>query len=543
MYRSTKAGREEAEKTKLLNSSQKINPQSHLLNIQKRDKLKTILIAKFAEKYNIKNTEPFLENEISSFVQQEHITDADLQRLDKKLSQILINKKNYQNLKNTINQNFSTTKNETTLPLIKSPTSQNENFQKISINQNNNKILRPSASVEIMRGRKFIYKTPEEELKELEEEFAKEESKKKPFTKLDFSSCGEDEWMALAKYNKKLYEKQIKEEKLKDLEMKRRTKEDLDNQIKQKLKKEYEEELLKKEGDKAFQEHLKYIDEIEKKKQEELKKQILKQKLNRDMQIKDQNIRKRIETLKQKKFEKKLIDSIKEAIEKEKQDAIQKKIKENEALKKVIHENEINKQKQKELLEKEKEDDNKFYQEMERNEMKKDLERKRYFDNIRRFANKYSEEETKRILDNMKNEEKNEDKNLYNMILENNKREDEKEKQLKIKKKKDQEQLRKFLDMQIAEKNKKEEFLKALDNEQFRIWDIDSKKYKDDEKRIDKIIKNMNKRNLDTILEQMKKRKLNNKRSMSDVEFAMNSDMLQKAKNEIEAEKLNKSSS
>ena len=97
--------------------------------------------------------------------------------------------------------------------------------------------------------------------------------------------------------------------------------------------------------------------------------------------------------------------------------------------------------------------------------------------------------------------------------------------------------------MQIAEKNKKEEFLKALDNEQFRIWEIDSKKYKDDEKRIDKIIKNMNKRNLDTILEQMKKRKLNNKRSMSDVEFAMNSDMLQKAKNEIEAEKLNKSSS
>ena len=34
----------------------------------------------------------------------------------------------------------------------------------------------------------------------------------------------------------------------------------------------------------------------------------------------------------------------------------------------------------------------------ERNEKKKDLERKRYFENIRRFANKYSEEETKRIL-------------------------------------------------------------------------------------------------------------------------------------------------
>ena len=31
-----------------------------------------------------------------------------------------------------------------------------------------------------------------------------------------------DEWMAMAQYNKKLYEKQIKEEKEKDAEIKRR---------------------------------------------------------------------------------------------------------------------------------------------------------------------------------------------------------------------------------------------------------------------------------------------------------------------------------
>ena len=35
--------------------------------------------------------------------------------------------------------------------------------------------------------------------------------------------------------------------------MKRRTKEDLDNQVKQKLKREYEEELKEKEGDKIYQ--------------------------------------------------------------------------------------------------------------------------------------------------------------------------------------------------------------------------------------------------------------------------------------------------
>jgi hypothetical protein len=40
--------------------------------------------------------------------------------------------------------------------------------------------------------------------------------------------------MAMANYNKKIYERQIKEEKEKDAEIKRRTKEDLDNQVKQK---------------------------------------------------------------------------------------------------------------------------------------------------------------------------------------------------------------------------------------------------------------------------------------------------------------------
>ena len=55
------------------------------------------------------------------------------------------------------------------------------------------------------------------------------------FIRIDFSDVG-DEWQALAKYNKKIYEQQLKEEKEKDAEVKKRTREDLDNQIKQKLK-------------------------------------------------------------------------------------------------------------------------------------------------------------------------------------------------------------------------------------------------------------------------------------------------------------------
>ena len=50
-----------------------------------------------------------------------------------------------------------------------------------------------------------------------------------------------DEWNAIVAYNKKLYEEELKNNKLKELEIKRRIREDLDNQIRQKLRKTHEE--------------------------------------------------------------------------------------------------------------------------------------------------------------------------------------------------------------------------------------------------------------------------------------------------------------
>jgi len=555
MYRSTKAARQEAEKEKLTGTETNIiNPKERLLNYQKRQKLKDLLVTKFMKKYGIDEHDQTLENEITKFIQAEKLTDVDLQRLDAKLSRMFKIRRQNQHLKSTLSKSLLEKKTNLNksqpdfLPKIqeqKKPNldttlnqtlNQSSNYNKIDANTKKEKKLRPSASVEMPKNKKQIYKNPEEELAELEAEFAKEEkNSKKNFTRIDFSGVG-DEWFAMAKYNKKMYEKQLKEEREKDAEIKRRTKEDLDNQIKQKLKREYEEVLKEKEGDKIFQEHLKHIDELEKEKQEAFKKQMLREKKNRDAQIKDEYTRKRIEFLKQRKYERNLIKTIQNEMEKEKQEAIQKKLKENEALKRVIKENEINKEKQRELLKKEKEEDIQSYKEMERNELKKDIERKRYFDNIRRFANKYDEEEVSKILNQMKQDQKDEDEKVYQLMLEKIRKEDEREKQAKIKKKQDKIAMRKFLDMQIEEKKKEMDLEKAIDDEQSRIWKVDCKKYNEDEKRINKIIRDMNKRNLDSIMEQMKKRKEKKNQSMSMVEYAMNRDTLEKAKAEIDAE-------
>ena len=72
--------------------------------------------------------------------------------------------------------------------------------------------------MEVIPHQRRVYRNPEEELAELEAEFAEEEKKKKKkrnFIRIDFSDVG-DEWQALAKYNKKMYEQQIIEEKIKD---------------------------------------------------------------------------------------------------------------------------------------------------------------------------------------------------------------------------------------------------------------------------------------------------------------------------------------
>ena len=554
LNRSTKAARDE-EKAKLSGAGKNIinpNPKERLLNFQKRKKLKELLVNKFMDKYGLKQPDQTLENEVTQFIQTEKLTDRDLQRLDAKLRAIFDARRKQLELKSNLTHTFLEKNKKLTmnksqpdlLPQIQAQNTPKQNQENYMTDLNNTinqnvppKRLRPSASVEVMPRQKKLYRNPEEELAELEAEFAEEEKKKKikrNFIRIDFSDVG-DEWQALAKYNKKMYEQQLKEEKEKDAEVKKRTKEDLDNQIKQKIKIQYEEELREKERDKLFQEHLKKIDQIEKEKQEALKQQIMREKKNRDAQIRDEYVRKRIDQLKQRKFENALIKNIQEEIEKEKKAAIQKKIKENEALKRVIRENEMNKEKQRELLQKEKEEDIRAYEEMEKNEMKQDMERKRYFDNIRRFANKYDEEEVNKLLNKMKQEQKEEDERVYQLMLEKNKREEEQERLAKLKRKQEKQAIKKFLDMQIEEKRKEAELQKAINNEQARIWNADCVKYNEDEKRIDKIIRDMNKRNLDNIMEQIKIRKEQKKaQAMSRVEYAMNRDALEKAREEID---------
>ena len=544
-YRTTKSTMRSADKNNLAGYGRSIiNQRETLLNLQKRQKLKDLLITKFMQKYGIKNADVILEEEIGKFLQGEKLNDKDLKRLDVKIKKLLREKVSKDKLKQKLTQSLQGINTEEILPKIDTANTIDNKTISPRINNIKQTILNTEPSKETLSqknlsnslynplktfGNKRKYKKPEEELAELEAEFAKEEKENKSkYKRLDFTEEG-DEWSAIAKYNRKLYEDEIKMEKIKDEELKRRNKADLDLQIKQRLIKEYEEELKDKEYDKIMKEHQKEMDEIDRKKQESIKKQILKEKESRDEQMRQNYIKKRIEILKEKKFEKNLVKYIQEGIEKEKQDAIDKKKKENEALLRAIKENDLKIKMKKEKEKRDKEEEIKMGEERMKMQMKEDLQREKYYESIKKNGMKMSSKADE-LLKRLRQEQEEEDKRIQHYYDEKNRLEIDKEKEKEMKKIKDKFELKKYLDMQIEERKKEEDFLKSLDYEQARIWAIDCKKYNDDEKEINKKIREMNKRNMDSVMEQINKKKKNNKKGMNETEYAMNREILEKAK-------------
>ena len=544
-YRTTKSTMRSADKNNLAGYGRSIiNQRETLLNLQKRQKLKDLLITKFMQKYGIKNADVILEEEIGKFLQGEKLNDKDLKRLDVKIKKLLREKVSKDKLKQKLTQSLQGINTEEILPKIDTANTIDNNTISPRINNIKQTILNTEPSKETLSqknlsnslynplktfGNKRKYKKPEEELAELEAEFAKEEKENKSkYKRLDFTEEG-DEWSAIAKYNRKLYEDEIKMEKIKDEELKRRNKADLDLQIKQRLIKEYEEELKDEEYDKIMKEHQKEMDEIDRKKQESIKKQILKEKESRDEQMRQNYIKKRIEILKEKKFEKNLVKYIQEGIEKEKQDAIDKKKKENEALLRAIKENDLKIKMKKEKEKRDKEEEIKMGEERMKMQMKEDLQREKYYESIKKNGMKMSSKADE-LLKRLRQEQEEEDKRIQHYYDEKNRLEIDKEKEKEKKKLREKFELKKYLDMQIEERKKEEDFLKSLDYEQARIWAIDCKKYNDDEKEINKKIREMNKRNMDSVMEQINKKKKNNKKGMNETEYAMNREILEKAK-------------
>jgi len=556
-YRSTKSALQRRQ-----NSS---NPRSYLLNQPKRQKLKNLLMSKFIQKYNIKDPDEYLDLVLTQFIQNEKLNDTDLKRLDLKIKKLNKEFNNKSELKtdleniyqkpiktevnsiikdSTINQTLNDNNINTEIynnKNIQNPQNKIRNLKNEfpSLNTYSSQISKTESNIK-KRGHSSYnnnrtlntIKTPEEELAELEKELKEEEllENKNRYKRIDFTYQG-DEWAAIVNYNKNLYKRQILEDKLKELEVQRRTKECLDIQIKEKLKKKLDEESQEKQFDEKIKKYTQTMDEMYETKNRKICEQIHRLKTDRDAILKAQTMRKKIEDLKEKKFEKNLVKKYKEQLEQDRQDKINRKKKGKEDLLKAKKDIEEKQKRLKEKALKEKEEDKKINQLRNLIDQRKENERKYYYDKIKANSNKYYLPYAESVLKKLEKEKKEEEEKIQYHYDEKNRHDFEKEYKAKLKRINDKIEMKKFLDMQIAEKNKEKNFNKLLDQEQARIWKIDLKKRYDEMNKEKECIKKMNRKNFECILKQIeqKKRSKSNKNIMTENEYAMNRNLLEKA--------------
>jgi len=279
-----------------LRSKSQAQNSDKLVNFQRREKLKNLLITKFMKKYAIKDPEVFLNSEVSNFLKTETLSEADLKILDDRIKSFILKKNEEDNLKqNLLNQpsnNNSNPSNKLLLP-------------DIDINRMENMSVRSKHSK--MSGVSHLSKHSELKRRELgrDDDELSSYSQKIGTDRIEFNDEG-DEWNAIAKFNQKMFQEERKNNKYKEFEIKKRTKEELDGQVKDKLRRVNDEYKKNKEYDNILLKHVEFLTQLEKDKYDEMKAKIYKDKENRDIQLKEEKKRKKEEKKKEKEIDKEI---------------------------------------------------------------------------------------------------------------------------------------------------------------------------------------------------------------------------------------------
>lgn len=307
--------------------SAKIGTSSHsgtIINYQKREKLKSLLVTKFMKKYHVNTNEPFIEEEVKNFLHKETLTDNDLKKLDQKIFEIIQKKQSLNSLESNLKR-INEDKARTAIQLSDNNLFNNDDkYQVPTLDEIRNEDKRIKTAFNRkkeddelsvrsgitnksnkIKSLNALKKKDITELTDDELELLSLNSHREPVERVRFDS-EKDEWDAINKYNQQVFYQDRINERNKDKEIKRRTKEDLDNQIKQKMLLQNEERMKNKEYDKITIDHVKVLNKLEDDRQREKREKMLREKDNRDAQKGDEKKRKKIEDLKNKKYEKEL---------------------------------------------------------------------------------------------------------------------------------------------------------------------------------------------------------------------------------------------
>ena len=491
------------------------------LNAQRRQKLAFTIVEQLVKKLKAENNRDIVRREVDQFIKKEVLNDRDFKQLEKTIQKKIQEKNSRDNLKYNLINRGKTNNNNFEEEKIKGDNLGNNE------DELNNSYMSGASDLDKFNEISKKDKDREEKIKKYKSCLSLKGKPTRPKVEIDFSQY-KNEWEAINEYKKIKGEEREREERIKNWETKMRTRANLNNQIKQKIKKEYEEELKEKEYDKLMDKHLKHLDELEAQKQKALKERALKEKEIRDKMQRESYVNKRIAQIKDKLYEKELVRQNKEDIKRAEIREKEKKRAEHEELLKTLKDNELHKKLEAEKLKKEREEDIKMMQDAIASDIKKDNERKAYFNRIERSGNFFAQQAIENVIKKRYDKLREDEEKINKYMMEKERLADKNEEDLLINKKKNQKMLRDFYDKQVLEKKGREEYEKQIDRVQADIWKQDCDTFFENEKKIKKTIRDFEKNNVKELDKQVKMGKYDVDK-MTEFEKEYNYELLQKA--------------
>jgi len=238
------------------------------------------LITKFSKKYDTKGlSEKLIREEITKFIETDKLTEHELNRLDGKIKSLVTKCKQEDTLKKDLtggnketNDNINTVKDPQTKPDIGDNVSVVSRMSGVShlskYSEKRKNSLKPKAAEEEEDWEKMVFRN----------------SHMKATDRLDFKQEG-DEWNAIAKYNNIKAEEEIKKERIRDKETKKKTREALQAQMQVKQSKLKDERKTDLKHDEVLMQHVDYLNQVENEKEMKMHNKVIQEKNMRDTQL------------------------------------------------------------------------------------------------------------------------------------------------------------------------------------------------------------------------------------------------------------------
>ena len=274
--------------------------------------------------------------------------------------------------------------------------------------------------------------------------------------------------------------------------------------------------------------HLQHLNELENEKQRLLKERALKVKELRDKQKREQYVDKRIKEIKDKLYDKELVRHNKEEIKMAELREQERKRKDHEELLKALKDNELHKKLLIEEKKRQREEDIRMMQDAIASDLKKDNERKAYFNRIERSGNEFAQQAIENVIRKRNEKLKADEDKLNKYLFEKDRLAEREYNKLRNDKKNNQKMLKDFYDRQVLEKKEREDYEKKIDKIQADILKKDAEDFFEHERQVNKMIRDFEKNNVKELDKQVKMGKYDVDK-MTEFEKEYNYELLQKA--------------